>query len=198
MANLIIGCGALMKEILTLRKINGLEKQLDVMSLPAIYHNHPQKILPALKEKVASISKGKYEKIYIGYADCGTGGELDRWIEAEGYQRLPGAHCYAFYSGLEAFDAMAEDTLGTFYLTDYLARQFDVLIMKGFRLDEKPELIAMMFSHYTKLIYLAQSENDKLDLAARAAAQKLGGLAYERIFTGYGELAGFIEQAGEA
>lgn len=196
MPNLIIGCGAIAQELVTLIKANGLADELDVTALPAIWHNTPEKIIPGLKEKVSAAQQsGKYDQIYIGYADCGTGGLLDKYCEEEGLIRIAGDHCYAFYAGQDTFKTMFEGELGTFYLTDYLARHFDKLIIEGFKLDKHPELLPMMFGHYTKLVYLAQVENPELDALAEAAAGKLGGLAYERVQTGYGELGAFVKAA---
>ncbi len=199
--NLIIGCGAIAQELVALIKANGLQGGLEVTALPAIWHNTPEKILPGLKEKVAAAqASDKYEKIYIGYADCGTGGLLDRYIDEEGLERIGGDHCYAFYAGQARFSELFEQELGTFYLTDYLARHFDRLIIQGYKLDTHPELLPMMFGHYSKLVYLAQVDDPELDELARQAADKLGGLAYERHITGYGELATFVRAAagGEA
>jgi hypothetical protein len=194
--NLVIGCGAIAQELVALIKANGLEQRLEVTALPAIWHNTPEKILPGLKEKVeAARQSQRYDTIYIGYADCGTGGLLDRYIEDQGLERIGGDHCYAFYAGQARFAELFEQELGTFYLTDYLARHFDRLIIEGYKLDKHPELLPMMFDHYTKLVYLAQIDDPKLDSLARAAAEKLGGLAYERHMTGYGELADFVQQA---
>ncbi len=197
--NLIIGCGAIAQELVTIIKANGLQENLEVTALPAIWHNTPQKILPGLREKVtAAKASGKYQHIFIGYADCGTGGQLDRYIEDEGLQRIAGDHCYAFYAGQDRFAALFEEELGTFYLTDYLARHFERLIIQGYKLDTNPELLPMMFGHYTKLVYLAQVEDSELDRLARQAAEKLGGLSYERHLTGYGELGDFVREAAEA
>ena len=131
--------------------------------------------------------RDQYEHIYIGYADCGTGGQIDRIIEKEGLERLPGAHCYAFFQGVEAFDELAAEELGTFYLTDFLARHFERLIIRGFKLDEHPELVGMMFGNYKRLVYLSQTDDTALMEAAQKAAQYLG-LDFRHIHTGYGEL----------
>ena len=125
--------------------------------------------------------------MFVAYADCGTGGRLDAVLADEGVERLPGAHCYEFFAGSRAFEALAEEEPGTFYLTDFLARHFERLIVQGMGIDRHPELLPMLFGNYTRLVYLAQREDAELQARARAAAERLG-LAYEYRFTGYGEL----------
>jgi hypothetical protein len=139
-------------------------------------------------------NRDRYDRLLVLYGDCGSGGELDRVLEEEGgIERIPGPHCYEFYAGPANFAAMQEAELGTFYLTDYLVRQFDKLIIEGLGLDKHPELRDAYFGNYRKLVYLAQVENPALDAKAEAAAAKLG-LAYERRFTGYGDLKTFLDR----
>ena len=192
---LVLGCGALAKELVSLIRANQLENKIVLSCLPAELHNYPDKIAPLLDEKLQK-AQGRFEKIYIAYADCGTGGHIDRVIEKYGAERLAGPHCYATYRGQAAFEELAEAELGTFYLTDYLALFFDRLIIKGFKLDHYPQLKDQIFGHYRRLVYLAQVEDKELDQKAEAAAAFLE-LSYEKIFCGYGELAGFIRQAGK-
>ncbi|MEL7215332.1 MAG: DUF1638 domain-containing protein, partial [Pseudomonadota bacterium] len=132
-----------------------------------------------------------FQTILIGYADCGTGGLLDEVCEDEGVERIQGPHCYAFFDGLEAFAARAEEEMGAFFLTDFLARQFDAFVTKPLGLDRHPELRDMYFAHYDRLVYLAQTHDPDLDAKARAGAAALG-LRFERRFTGYGLLEDFI------
>ncbi len=188
---LLIACGALAKEILMVVEINGW-KHVEVTCLPASLHNFPEKITDALRDKIRE-HKSDFERIIALYADCGTGGTLDRMLEEEGVERIPGAHCYEFYATSEKFHPMAEQELGTFYLTDYLARQFDVLIMDGLGINKHPELMNMYFSNYKRLVYLAQTEDASLQEKAEAAAEKLG-LEYEYVFTGLGDLKDFLER----
>ncbi len=190
---LIIACGALAKEILHLKKMLGSAGgSIDLQCLPANYHNRPDKIIPGL-EKIIASKGSSYERILIGYGDCGTGGQLDTFIKNnKNLLRLPGAHCYAFYAGLNEFDALMEEELGSFFLTDYLVQFFDTLIIKGFGIDRYPDLKDMYFANYKRVVYLAQSENEDLQARAQAAADTLG-LDYEYRFTGYGELAFTIE-----
>jgi hypothetical protein len=139
-----------------------------------------------VREKIRA-AKGRYGKIFVLYGDCGTGGELDKVLAEEGVERLDGPHCYAFFSGNAAFAAHAEDEITAFYLTDYLARHFDKLVWQGLGLAKHPELLPMYFGNYTKVVYLAQTSDPKLQMKAQAAAARLG-LDYEYRFTGYGEL----------
>ena len=138
--------------------------------------------------------RADYARILVLYADCGTGGELDRVLAEEGVERIGGPHCYAFYAGQKVFEELADAEPGTFYLTDFLARQFDTLVIEGLGLDRHPELLPMYFGNYRRLVYLAQTEDAELQAGAKAAAERLG-LAYEYRFTGLGELAEFVGTA---
>jgi hypothetical protein len=128
------------------------------------------------------------------YGDCGTGGELDRILAEEGVERIEGPHCYSFFAGGEAFERLAEQEVGTFYLTDYLVRHFDRLMWQGLGLDRHPDLLPIYFGNYRRLVYLAQIDDPALDAKAEEAAQRLG-LDYERVSTGMGELADFVKAA---
>ncbi len=194
--SLIIACGALAKEIVFLIKINHLH-HVDLTCLPASLHNRPQNIIPRLKEKIDAARQANYTNIFIGYADCGTGGLLDKLIEQEKLTRISGTHCYGFFSGLEHFEQMMEEEPGTFFLTDYLARHFDTLIIKGMGLDRFPELEEQYFGNYSRLIYLAQTNDVSLDKLAQQAADRLK-LSYQKIQTGYGLLETFIQQANNS
>ncbi|MGB0905861.1 MAG: DUF1638 domain-containing protein [Maricaulaceae bacterium] len=177
------------KEIVQLQ--NMLGTSFDLQCLPAGFHNTPLEIVPGLK-KILDERGADYDQILIGYGDCGTGGGLDRLLEDyPNTQRLPGAHCYAFYAGLPNFDAMMDEELGTFFLTDYLVRHFDTLIVKGMGLDRFPHLRDSYFKHYTRLTYLAQTADASLMDKAQEAAKFLG-LVFVPKFVGMGELSTFI------
>ncbi len=182
---LLIACGALAREIVDLIERNRWTA-FDLQCLPAKWHNTPGKIVPGVREKIRA-AKGHYKSIFVLYGDCGTGGMLDKLLQEEGVERIEGPHCYAFFSGNEAFAAKAEDEFTAFYLTDYLARHFDKLIWAGLGLDRHPELLPVYFGNYTKIIYLAQTPDEELAKKALSASRKLG-LKYEYRFTGYGEL----------
>ncbi|UWQ20685.1 DUF1638 domain-containing protein [Jannaschia sp. W003] len=176
---LAIACGALAREILALTAQPGLG-HVDLHCLPAILHNHPERIAPAVERAVAERAAG-YGAVVVAYADCGTGGALEALCARIGARMLPGAHCYAFFEGVDAFAARGE--IDAFYLTDFLARQFDAFVTKPLGLDRHPELRGTYFGHYRRLVYLAQTDDAALDAKARAAADALG-LRYERRPTG--------------
>jgi hypothetical protein len=188
----IIACGALAREILELIRLNGWDA-VALTCLPAKLHNEPQKIPELLRAKIRA-GRAHYDAVFIAYADCGTGGGIDRVAEEEGAVRIPGPHCYSFFAGADTFDAMAEAEIGTFYLTDYLARHFETLILDGMGIRKYPQMRDMLFSNYTRLMYLAQTDDPALEAKARAAADALG-LRYEHCRTGYGELADFVADA---
>lgn len=189
---LFIACGALAKELVDLKRVTGWA-ELTITCLPAHWHNTPQKIAPAVLRKIRA-AQGVYDRIYVLYGDCGTGGDLDRVLEAEGVERIPGPHCYQMFAGTEAFTEMAERDPGQFYLTDYLVRHFDRLIIKGLGLDRYPELLPDYFGHYTTLVYLSQIADARLRDKAAKAADRLG-LAFEHRHVGYGELGDFTAAA---
>jgi len=189
---LIIACGALAREIKAIINTDRLD-HLTLTCLPAWLHNRPQWIPEAVRARIRE-NRAHYERIYVAYADCGTGGQLDQVLDEEGVTRIGGAHCYAFYTGQEAFAALAEAEPGTFYLTDFLVRQFDTLIIEGLGLDHHPELMPLYFDNYRRLVHLAQIDDPELKGKAEDAARRLG-LDFEHVVTGYGELASFIHAA---
>ena len=182
---LILACGAVAREILALIRLNHWT-HVDLRCLPAKLHSTPAKIAPAVDAKLAELIP-RYERVFVAYADCGTGGRLDEVLERHGVERLPGAHCYGFLAGNDAWDAMQEEEVGTYYLTDFLARHFDAIVVRPYKLDRHPELLPLMFGNYTRLVYLAQTDDPVLRGKAEAAAAYLG-LAYEHRRTGYGDL----------
>lgn len=183
---LLIACGALAHEILALKAANGWT-HLDLQCLPAKLHLWPDRIVTAVEEAV--LERGAdYAGVFVVYADCGTGGLLQKKCRELGVEVVEGPHCYSFYEGNEVFAAKAEDEFTAFYLTDFLVRQFDAFVWKPMGLDRHPELRDMYFGNYTKLVYQAQLDDPALDVKARDCAARLG-LAYERRLTGYGDLA---------
>jgi Protein of unknown function (DUF1638) len=189
----IVGCGALARELLALTAgIPGVR----VEGVDARLHMQPARIADAVAHKVDVVREryGPDVRIFVAYADCGTAGTLDAYLEREGLDRIEGAHCYEFYAGAAAFEALQEHEVGTFYLTDFLARQFDSIIWTGLGLDRHPELLPDYFGSYRRLVYLAQSDDPELTARARAAADRLG-LAFEQRSTGYGDLATSVHRA---
>ncbi len=182
----VIACGAIAREILAVKALNGLD-HLSLECLPAIWHVWPEKIAPALREKIAEARAAGHENIFIGYAECGTQGEIDRICAEERLTRLSGPHCYAFFTGTEKFLAECETEFTAFYLTDLITRQFEAFVIEPLKLDRHPELRDMVFGNYTKIVYLAQTEDAELQAKAKWAADYLK-LDYEYRFTGYGDL----------
>ena len=182
---LILACGAIAREVLAVIRLNEWT-HVDVKCLPAKLHNTPKQIAGAVDAKLTELA-GRYDQVFVAYADCGTAGALDIVLNQHNVERLPGAHCYGFLAGNDAWDAMQEDEPATFYLTDFLARHFESLVVRGLKLDSHPELVPMMFANYKRLVYLAQTDNAALRERAEKAATFLG-LAFELRRTGYGEL----------
>jgi hypothetical protein len=182
---LIIACGALAREIAALRRANGWSA-VDVCCLPPELHNRPERIAPAVQEKIRA-HRGDYRSIFVAYADCGTGGRLDAVLREEGVERLPGAHCYEFFAGARAFADLAEAEPGTFYLTDFLTRHFERLVVRGLGIDRHPQLAQEYFRNYRKVVYLAQTRSAALLEQAQQIAAGLG-LDFEYRSTGYGDL----------
>ena len=182
---LIIACGALAHEITALRRANRWDR-LDVRCLPADLHNRPEKIPAAVRDMIHA-SRPRYRSLFVAYADCGTGGMLDKVLREEGVERIPGAHCYEFFATSPVFGALADAEPGTFYLTDFLLRHFERLVIKGLGLDRHPELFPSYFGNYRKLVYLAQAPAPESEGEARAIAARLG-LEFEYRLTGYGTL----------
>ncbi len=190
---LVIACGMLAREILAVKERHGLD-HLDLTCLPAEFHFHPDRIAPAMDRAIATARAEGYGAIVVGYADCGTGGHLDAVCERHGVQRIAGPHCFAFYQGNARFDALGEDDMTSFYMTDFLCRHFETFFVRPLGLDRHPELAADYFGHYEKLVYLAQTDDPALDRVAEDAARMLG-LAYEKRRTGYGDMETFLAGA---
>lgn len=189
---LVIACGALAREILAVVRANGWG-HLDLHCLPAKLHLRPE-LIPDAVEAAVREARGRYGSIAVAYADCGTGGLLEARCRALGVEMVRGPHCYAFFDGVEIFEARGDAEMRAFYLTDFLVRQFDAFVWRPMGLDRHPELRDMLFGNYERLIHLAQVEDPELERLGREAAARLG-LAHERRLTGYGDLAGFLKGA---
>ena len=186
---LVLACGALAREILALIDRNGWS-HITLHCLPAILHNHPEKITTAVQAAIADKGAG-FDSIFVAYADCGTGGQLQAVCDTLGVQMIAGPHCYAFYEGVTAF--AARDEITAFYLTDFLVRQFDAFVWRPLGLDRHPDLRDMYFGNYEKLVYQAQTDDPALTAKARDCAARLG-LAFERRMTGYGDLESALQK----
>ena len=186
---LLIACGALAREVVELIRLNDW-RHMTVTCLPAQWHNRPERIPEGVRAKIRE-ARPSYDRILVLYGDCGTGGLLDRVLEEEGVERIDGPHCYAFFRGRHEFEAIAEEDPFCFYLTDYLVRHFDRLIIEGLGLDRHPELRDAYFGHYQRMLYLAQTRDKDLERRAEAAAERLG-LDYSYHYCGYGELGEYL------
>ncbi|MCD2181945.1 DUF1638 domain-containing protein [Rhizobium sp. GN54] len=191
----VIACGAIAREVIAICKANRLD-HIDLQCLPAIWHAYPEKITPGVEQAIAEARAEGIERIFVGYADCGTGGLLDALCAREGVRRIEGPHCYSFFAGNEAF-ARNDDDVTSFFLTDFLARQFEAFVVEPLGLDRHPQLLPMYFGNYRKLVYLSQVEDEALQEKARQAADFLG-LAYEYRFTGYGDLSPALTGLGNS
>ena len=194
-AVLVIGCGMLAREILAIKEQLGLS-HLVLKCLPAELHFQSQRIAPAVDAAIGNAKAEGYRHIFVGYADCGTGGMLDEVLEKHGVERLAGPHCFATYQGAAAFEKVADDDVTSFYMTDFLCRQFDAFFLRPLGLDRHPELAQDYFGNYEKLVYLAQTDDAGLEQVAKKAAAMLG-LAYEKRLTFYGDLVPALSQAAE-
>jgi hypothetical protein len=192
----VIGCGMIAREILDVCAANDLD-HISLTCLPAQYHHHPERIAPETEKAILKARADGFEHILIAYADCGTGGMLDKVCEKHGVSRIAGPHCFSFYLGNDAFARADDDYMTTFFITDFLARHFETFLVQPLGLDRHPELRDMYFGAYERVLYIAQTDDPDLLDKARAAAEFLG-LAFEWRLTGYGDLVPALEIAAAA
>lgn len=188
----VIACGMIAREVLAVNEQLGHD-HVDLKCIDANYHHYPDRIAPAVDLAIRKARDEGYEHIFIGYADCGTGGELDKVCAAHGVERIEGPHCFSFYLGNQAFEAAGDEMIMTFFITDFLARHFEAFLIRPLGLDRFPELRDTYFGHYERALYLAQTDDPELEQKARDAAQRLG-LRFEKRYTGYGDLSGALAQ----
>ncbi len=184
MTTALIVCGALAREVLALRERHGWD--VDVLGVPSLLHNTPDRIPEAVRRRIRE-ARIHYERVVVVYGDCGTSGQLDRLLAAEGVERVSGPHCYEMYAGADGFAGLMSEQLGSFFLTDYMVRSFEHLVLESLGLDRHPELRSDYFGNYTRCVYLAQTDDPALlDKAVWCAAQL--GLPLDVRPTGYGAL----------
>jgi hypothetical protein len=188
---LVLACGAIAREVLAVIRLNAWT-HVTLRCLPATLHNAPGEIAPRVEGKLREAEEEGFDDVLVAYGDCGTGGALDAVLDRHGAERLAGAHCYAFLAGVDAFAAMHETDPASFYLTDFLCRHFDRLVVRGLGIDAHPELLPVYFGNYRRLVYLAQTDDPDLVVRARRAADRLG-LALEVRGPGLGDLAPTLE-----
>jgi Protein of unknown function (DUF1638) len=190
---LVVACGAIAREVLAVIDLNGWT-HITLQCLPGKLHNTPREIAGKVDAKLTEAeARGNYDAMFVAYGDCGTAGALDDVLAAHAVDRLPGDHCYGFFAGVDVFAAMHEDNPFTFYLTDFLCRHFDRLVVQGLKLDSHPELLPLYFGNYRRLVYLSQIEDPALVEQGRVAAAFLG-LEFEHLTSGYGDLQPSLER----
>ncbi len=190
-STLMIACGALAREIIHLIEHNHWA-HLDVTCLPAKLHHTPEHIPEAVRRKIRQAGD-RYEKIYVLYGDCGTGGLLDEVLAEEGHvERIPGPHCFSFFMGNDVFASGSDDDISTFFLTDYFCRHFEKFVWEALGLDRRADMVDFVFGNYRKLVFMPQAKDEELERKARSIAKKLG-LTYEYRFAGYGDLEAFMK-----
>ena len=191
-APLVIACGALASELRTVLRAQGLADAVDVTYLPANLHNRPERIVPEL-EPLLDQAAADDRAVFVAYADCGTGGALDALLARHpNVSRLPGSHCYEFFTGAEQFAAMHEEELGTLFLTDFLAKHFEALLWQGLGLDRHPELLEMYFGNYRRVVLISQTDSEAVVAMGRAAAERLG-LEFEHRHVGLAPFTDVVE-----
>ena len=163
-------CGALGKEVKTLVDDRGWD--VDIFGVPAMHHFYPKRIVEAVDRRLAELSS-RYERVVVVYGDCGTAGALEAVLERYGAVRVRGPHCYEMFAGSAEFDRLADEQPATFFLTDWLVRNFERAVIRGLGLDRYPELKPVYFENYTNLIYLAQFPTAALSEKAREIAAYL-------------------------
>ena len=178
---LIIGCGAIAHEINEIIRLNNW-KNITLKCLNANLHNRPEKLPAKIKDAIDQYIDD-YSKIFIAYADCGSGGLIDLMLKDYDIERLEGAHCYEFYAGMRSFKELSEKEIGTFYLTDFLVKHFDRLVIEGLGISKHPNLKDDYFRNYKNVVYLAQNPNNDLELKARKCADFLN-LEFSIHYTG--------------
>ena len=190
---LVVACGAIAREVLAVIELNGWT-HVTLQCLPGRLHNTPGEIAGKVDAKLSAAEEsGNYDATFVAYGDCGTAGALDDVLAAHGVDRLPGDHCYGFFAGVEAFAAMHEVDPWTFYLTDFLCRHFERLVVRGLKIDTHPELLPLYFGNYRRLVYLSQIDDPALVERGREAAVFLG-LEFEHRPSGYGDLRPSLER----
>lgn len=194
---LIVACGALVQELRAVLRANKLGADdrgvgdhdgIEVRYLPANLHNRPDRIVPEL-EPILVEAAAAGRPVLVGYADCGTGGHLDALVDRfPNVRRLPGSHCYEFFTGAADFEALHAEELGSFFLTDFLAKHFEAIIWQGLGLDRHPQLRDLYFANYVRVVLLSQTESQAVIVAGQRAAEKLG-LAFEHRHVGLAPFA---------
>jgi hypothetical protein len=177
-------CGALGPEVKDIVDRRGWD--VDIYGVSAMLHLYPGRIVEELRERLTAL-RPRYERLVVVYGDCGTTGRLEPILDEMGAARVRGPHCYEMFAGEELFARVSDERPGTFFLTDWLVRNFDRAVVRGLGLDRDPELKGMLFGNYEAVLYLRQLPNPRLAEKARDIAAYLG-LPLEITDVGLGEL----------
>ena len=189
----LVACGAIAQPAAEVVARHGWP--VDVHPLPPLLHNRPERI-PAAVEQLVGELRTRYDRVAVGYADCGTYGALDALCERLGVERLPGLHCYDLFAGPPAVVELTEREPGTYLLTDFLVKSFSRTVIQELGLDRHPDLRDEYFRHYTRVVWLVQTtdpaEQAELRTLAQEAADRIG-LRLEVRHTGPGGLERALE-----
>lgn len=180
----LVICGALGREVKDIVDRRGW--QVDIYGVSALLHLYPSRIVDELRTRLHDL-RPRYDRLVVVYGECGTTGKLEPVLEEFGAARLRGPHCYEMYAGEETFKTVADERPGTFFLTDWLVRNFDRAVVRGLGLDRHPDLKPMLFGNYEAVLYLRQVPNPRLAEQAKEIAEYLG-LPLEIKDVGLGEL----------
>ena len=180
----LVWCGALGREVKDIVDRRGWD--VDLYGVSALLHLYPSRIVDELRDRLRTL-RPDYDRLVVVYGECGTTGKLEPVLEEFGAVRLRGPHCYEMFAGEQRFARVAEEHPGTFFLTDWLVRNFDRAVVKGLGLDRHPDLKPMLFGNYEAVLYLRQVPNPRLAEKARSIAAYLG-LPLEIDDVGLGEL----------
>src|SRR5919201_5430273 len=177
-------CGALGKEVKAIVDAHGWD--VDVYGVPAMHHFYPRLLVDAVDRRLDQLEH-RYRRVVVVYGDCGSAGALDAVLDRHRAVRVPGPHCYEMFAGAIDFEKLAEQQPATFFLTDWLVRNFERAVIRGLGLDRYPELKPEYFRNYAALIYLAQFPTDALrEKDADIAPQR--GMLLEIRAPGLGDL----------
>ena len=166
----VIACGALAVHVRAIARRRGWP--VDLHPVPALLHNRPGEIAPAVRERVEALRE-RYDVLACAYAVCGTYGALDTALDGTGVERLRGEHCYDLFARDDVREALEEEP-GTYFLTDFLARTFEHTVLRELGLDRYPELRDDYFGAYTRVLWLAQADTPPNRRAAERAAAAIG------------------------
>jgi hypothetical protein len=180
----VVTCGALGREVKEIVRKRGWD--VDIYGVSALLHLYPSRIVDELRQKLHEL-RPRYDNLVVVYGDCGTTGKLEPVLEEFGAARLRGPHCYEMYAGDERFHRIAEERPATFFLTDWLVRNFQRAVVRGLGLDRHPELKSMLFANYEAVLYLRQVPNPQMADRAREIGAYLE-LPLEIEDVGLGEL----------